>query len=374
MSHNHRQFTTRSGASTLLMVLILTFMLQLSLFSYVIVSRYGIQKALATQYSKQALYAAEGVLQDTFQRFRLSSTWPENVPYTETLTLGGAIVDREVSFDEATNLYTITIQSRYQDAKRKLVATYTRSVADATQTEVPALDVSFVLDVSGSMTPVFDDLKAAVVALVASDAFTDQDRLSIVTYSTQGQVNQPLTFHRSNVIQAVNALSIGGYTNISHGLYLGSEQLDQPDPSGRENVKKIIIFFTDGVANRGISASSTLHSCTSQECLDPASTQGYKPDGQGSWCSDNAITIADYIRTQKNYAIFGVYYLNYYYSSECARVFGSRIVRDIVADPSKTYETDDPDQLKQIFARIGEQATDIRNEGYQFREVAPDED
>jgi Flp pilus assembly protein TadG len=108
------------------------------------------------------------------------------------------------------------------------------------------LDISFVLDVSGSLgnAGVFDDLQEASKNFISN--FDDSiDQLGIVAYTTWAWEVLPVRKNFQAVVPSlIDALSSLSWTNIDEGLRIGKEQLDRAPY--RENAIKVAVMFTDG--------------------------------------------------------------------------------------------------------------------------------
>lgn len=119
-------------------------------------------------------------------------------------------------------------------------------------TQRDKLDISLVLDVSGSMdytisndsrTKRIDALKRASKLLIDQiKASNYGDRLGIVKFSTSASNVQALTTNYNQVTNQINALRPDGWTNINHGLTLGQTML-RNSPN-----KEYIVLLTDGAA------------------------------------------------------------------------------------------------------------------------------
>ncbi len=121
-----------------------------------------------------------------------------------------------------------------------------RNICGPTQNGVP-LDVVIVFDRSGSMnddTQLSDAKTAARTLIDELDPATD--RVSLVTYSNSGQVDEELTQDFSAVRRAINRLDADGRTNIGDGVFAANQELQR---RGRPGAAPIMIVLTDGIAN-----------------------------------------------------------------------------------------------------------------------------
>lgn len=113
------------------------------------------------------------------------------------------------------------------------------------------VDLSLVLDVSGSIGSRWNAVRAAAVEFVnAFDAAGD--RLALITYGNGVQVLQqmPATrgFNKSGMIAAIPTTLPGGWTPMAEGLYRGWDEL-RSVPNGTQSGLRVIVLFTDGSAN-----------------------------------------------------------------------------------------------------------------------------
>ncbi len=111
------------------------------------------------------------------------------------------------------------------------------------------LDMSFVLDVSGSLESagVFDDMQDAAKTFVSF--FNESlDQVGLVAYSQAAEEHYPIQKNfQSSMKSKIDDLESIYYTNIEEGLRVGKLQLD--DAADRANAIKILVLFTDGRTN-----------------------------------------------------------------------------------------------------------------------------
>jgi len=119
------------------------------------------------------------------------------------------------------------------------------------------LNLVLVIDRSGSMSErgklVF--AKEAAKAIIAG--IGNEDRLSIVAYSTDVQLLLPIQYlkDKENAISVVESLYPTNSTNLSGGLIAGIDQLKSLD---REGYVNRVILLSDGLANVGITNAEQL--------------------------------------------------------------------------------------------------------------------
>ena len=111
-------------------------------------------------------------------------------------------------------------------------------------------DIMLVLDYSGSMHAKgkINQLKSAVsLFLDVLDDHSTQDRVGFVRYSTDAELESPLTFNLSKVNSEVQSAKAQGWTNIGEGMELGIKEITS---RGRDSATKLMVVMTDGLANR----------------------------------------------------------------------------------------------------------------------------
>lgn len=118
--------------------------------------------------------------------------------------------------------------------------------------ERPAANFTFLLDVSGSMSPPerLPLVKQALRLLV--EQLREDDRVSIVTYAGESGLAMESTGgdHKEEILQAIEALHAGGSTNGAGGIRLAYEQAVK---HFKKNGINRVILCTDGDFNVGTS-------------------------------------------------------------------------------------------------------------------------
>ncbi len=118
--------------------------------------------------------------------------------------------------------------------------------------EARNVDMVIVLDRSGSMKGrKIEDARRAVLALLSS--LSAQDRFALITYSDGVHIASGLSNvtgpNRVRIASAVNAIRVGGGTNLGAGLQAGIDIL--LSSSRHQNAAKVILI-SDGLANKGL--------------------------------------------------------------------------------------------------------------------------
>src|SRR6202795_1974889 len=106
--------------------------------------------------------------------------------------------------------------------------------------ELP-LEVALVLDLSDSIGPFLGPLRDAANTALA--ALKPEDEVALFTFSTEAELRVPFTKDKSKRAQDINALKVGGATNINDGIFVAAKYLLGAPPKGR----RVIILIRDDV-------------------------------------------------------------------------------------------------------------------------------
>ncbi|MFH1467804.1 MAG: VWA domain-containing protein [Pseudomonadota bacterium] len=132
------------------------------------------------------------------------------------------------------------------------------------------VDVSIVMDCSGSMSGwrKIDYARQAARELVSS--LQPGDRVSLVTFSDRARVLLPAqeVVDRDSILSAIARIHEGGGTNMYDGLTTGLEQLR----SGGDGYVRRMLLLSDGHANVGISDATSLSRLAGQAAIADVST------------------------------------------------------------------------------------------------------
>lgn len=110
-------------------------------------------------------------------------------------------------------------------------------------------NVVLVLDYSGSVAPVIDEIKDGAKAFVNSFSET-ADKVGLVVFSTSGSIMvPPKSPFKADLNNAIDSIGGADYTNHAIGLYWAYRALlELNDPLKADKLNEIV-FFTDGNAN-----------------------------------------------------------------------------------------------------------------------------
>jgi Flp pilus assembly protein TadG len=113
------------------------------------------------------------------------------------------------------------------------------------------VDLSLVLDVSGSIGSRWGAVRAAAIEFI--NAFDEtSDRLALITYGNGARVVRQMPssrgFNKSAMTGAIPVALPGGWTPMAEGLYRGWDEL-RSVPTGSQSGLRVIVLFTDGSAN-----------------------------------------------------------------------------------------------------------------------------
>lgn len=121
------------------------------------------------------------------------------------------------------------------------------------------IDLSLVLDVSGSMNDQnkIGLLKQACEGVI--DKLKDEDRITVAVFSNDARVIFPLENvgqKRAWLKSAIRELTANGGTNLSSGILAGADEMRKVDP--RPGSVRRMVVMTDGLANQGLQDQPSL--------------------------------------------------------------------------------------------------------------------
>jgi len=121
--------------------------------------------------------------------------------------------------------------------------------------ERPDSNLTFVVDVSGSMSQELPKVRSAMSKMM--NELRPTDRVSIVTYGSDVEVLLPSTpiSEPKNILNALNQLESNGSTNAEAGLRLGYKEASKNFQKDKINR---VILLSDGVANVGATGADAI--------------------------------------------------------------------------------------------------------------------
>ena len=199
-------------------------------------------------FSRVLMERFEFLFEHSFSKLSFSSPLPP--PFSLFPTFSGC---------SHTHTHTHTQKKKKKKKKKKKIALFCFSFPVSSQglekIGRPSLDVSFVLDVSGSMSCSFPDPNDHRSKLsVATDCLTtilgqlrEHDTVGVVSFNTQQRTIAPLKSgiksYREEVVKKLGEIDAGGGTDLSGGLLAGLEMVAEGD--GENKRMKRVIFLTD---------------------------------------------------------------------------------------------------------------------------------
>jgi Mg-chelatase subunit ChlD len=123
-----------------------------------------------------------------------------------------------------------------------------------------SVDIVCVIDKSGSMSGEPMALVKETLSFMVGQ-LKDGDRLSLVTFGDDASLVFSLTSMdetgKTKALDDIRKLSVDGWTHLSGGVMMGLDQIANRDKASENSVSSVLVF-TDGQANRGITAVDEL--------------------------------------------------------------------------------------------------------------------
>ena len=182
-----------------------------------------------------------------------SANFPDNYLGTEWPNPSDK-VNVVVTYDSPTGTYTINVDSQATlETSFMKIANWTDiTIGSSAEATTRMVDLSFVIDRSGSLDSVWEEVQDATVQFV--DYFDeDRDRVSLTMFSTSTEVLEPINtpgrgFSKEDINDHIYDIDADGFTATSEGLYQGWNQL-RLVPLAEQSGMRVIILFADGSPN-----------------------------------------------------------------------------------------------------------------------------
>jgi Flp pilus assembly protein TadG len=184
------------------------------------------------------------------------------------------------------------------------------TVSSASEATRRLVDLSLVLDVSGSIGPAWPAVRDAARSFI--DAFDKNgDRMALVTYSYGARVLDQMPagfgFDKDKLKADVPNSLPGGTTSMAEGLYRGWDEM-RAVPSGSQAGLRVIVLFTDGSGNvfpgfvDGSGVAKGVFSGDFPKVLpDPTNATTNRPSIQGAYQTETGAQSPNWLFTPPNW-------------------------------------------------------------------------
>lgn len=166
-------------------------------------------------------------------------------------TIAPGFFSSSVNAAAGVNTVTVTASTVLPTTVMKLANFKTVNVASSGEATRRMVDLSLVLDVSGSIGSKWTAVRDAARTFIGSFD-QNNDRLALMTFSNGAQVLDAMPagrgFAKVKLQADVPNTLPGGSTNMVEGIYRGWDEL-RSVPAGTQSGLRIIVLFTDGASN-----------------------------------------------------------------------------------------------------------------------------
>jgi Flp pilus assembly protein TadG len=158
------------------------------------------------------------------------------------------------------NIFTITASAVIPTTFMRVAGWNQMNVSSIGQATRKLVDLSLILDISGSISSSWGDVSSAASDFV--DSFDEtNDRISLIFYSDGGDVRDPIRtttrgFDKPTIKSHITSQTAKGSTAMAEGLFHGWDEIEAV-PSANQSGLRVIVLFTDGCAN-GVPAKYNL--------------------------------------------------------------------------------------------------------------------
>jgi Flp pilus assembly protein TadG len=257
MTRQGPQFSSEKGFALIYMSLILTALLLFSGLAIDTGRAYVVKAQLSKAVDGAALGAARN-LNAGDPKGEASRIFKANFPlgYMGTTAVTDPAADAgffklETVQSSGVNIVTVTASATMPTTFMSLANFSNVTVSSSGEATRRMVDLSLVLDVSGSIGARWPAVRDAARTFVESfDA--KSDRLSLVLFSSGARVIDAMPssrgFDKSRVVSDIPNSLPGGSTAMAEGLYRGWDEL-RAVPSGQQSSLRVIVLFSDGAPN-----------------------------------------------------------------------------------------------------------------------------
>jgi len=193
--------------------------------------------------SSQALRAANNIFNANFPAGFLGVSSVQNPPQL-TMTVGS----------DGSHIITVASSATVPTTFMRIAGPESLRVAASATATRRLVDMSFVMDRSGSLGAAFGQVKEAAKQFVSYFDPTPNigDRVALITFSANTLVADPMRSERgfdlSSIDSHIDSTVANGGTATAEGLYQGWDQL-RTVPTGSQSGLRIVLLFTDGSPN-----------------------------------------------------------------------------------------------------------------------------
>ncbi|NOT26362.1 MAG: VWA domain-containing protein [Acidobacteria bacterium] len=182
------------------------------------------------------------------------ANFPEGYLGTETVTdpvTDPDFFDLETNVDTGVHVVTIRATATLPTTFMRLANREEVTVRSTSESTRRMVDLSLVLDVSGSIGADWPTVRDAAREFVRG--FDEEgDRFAFITFSSGASVRTPMTvsrgFNKDGILAAIPETLPGGLTNMAEGFFRGWDEV-RTVPTGQQSGVRVIVLFTDGSPN-----------------------------------------------------------------------------------------------------------------------------
>lgn len=288
----------------------------------------------------------------------------------DDVVANGSVIKNENNENNSTTTSSgVTINKTAELVDGETVKITLTAEGEVTRTDAKNADIVMVIDKSGSMNDKLDKIKEAARNFannILSNTKDSDVKIAIVTYDYYGKyngyngqgsyLNLGFSSSKDDINEAINAITAGGGTNTQAGIRRAAETLR----GAREDAKKYVLFFTDGLPTQSYNDDDTINgngTAVSKEYINAAKDEYNKHFTSWNKTSSNNNQI-----DAKFYSV-GVF-TNASNNEKKQAVDFLKTIQNVI-DPDKfgeKYYTQDLKVVNSIFTDISNEiAADINN-------------